>query len=133
MPDSRHKVFISYHHENDQDYKESLLNANEKYDLFDASVDTGDIDDDLPDETIRKIIRDDYLRDSTVTILLVGVETKKESTLTGRSIPACMMARLIKNQECLLSTFLQQVVLFVQPHMVKKKNQFIHLMPIGQQ
>jgi hypothetical protein len=77
MPKSKHKVFISYHHKNDQAYKEALLNANEKYGLFiDASVDTGDIDDDLSDETIRQTIRDDYLRDSTVTILLVGVATK---------------------------------------------------------
>ena len=77
MTASKHKVFISYHHENDQDYKKALLEANEEYGLFiDASVDTDDIDDDLPDETIRKIIRDDYLRDSTVTILLVGEETK---------------------------------------------------------
>lgn len=78
MSKSKHKVFISYHHKNDQDYKEALLDANEKYDLFiDASVDTGDIDDDLPDERIRQIIRDDYLSDSAVTILLVGIETKK--------------------------------------------------------
>jgi hypothetical protein len=75
---ARHKVFISYHHNNDQAYKEALLEANDKYELFiDASVDTCDIDDDLPDETIRQLIRDDYLRDSTVTILLVGTETKK--------------------------------------------------------
>lgn len=77
MSNHKHKVFISYHHDNDQAYKEALLEANDEHDLFvDASVDTGDIDDDLPDERIRQIIRDDYLRDSTVTILLVGVETK---------------------------------------------------------
>jgi len=75
---AKHKVFISYHHKNDQAYKEALLEANKEYELFiDASIDTGDIDDDLPDETIRQLIRDDYLRDSTVTILLVGIETKK--------------------------------------------------------
>lgn len=101
MSNSKHKVFISYHHRNDQNYKESLLDENDKYDLFiDASVDTGDIDDDLPDESIRQIIRDDYLRDSAVTILLVGVEKRQENTLTGKSIPACMMDKLTKNQEC---------------------------------
>lgn len=74
----KHKVFISYHHANDQVYKESLLRLNEQHDLFiDASVDTGDIDEDLDDETIRQKIRDEYLRDSTVTILLVGLETKR--------------------------------------------------------
>ena len=75
----KHKVFISYHHANDQAYKESLIEWNEKndYDIFiDASVDTGDIDDRLSDDSIRQKIRDEYLRDSTVTILLVGTETK---------------------------------------------------------
>ncbi len=73
-----HRVFISYHHSNDQVYKESLLELNKQHSLFiDASVDTGDVSDGLPDETIRTLIRDDYLRNSTVTILLVGSESKK--------------------------------------------------------
>lgn len=73
----KHKVFISYHHANDQKYKEKLLELNEKYDLFiDMSVDTGEIREDLSDERIREKIRDEYLRDSTITILLVGSETK---------------------------------------------------------
>jgi len=72
-----HKVFISYHHENDQLYKEKLLAMNRQHQIFiDISVDTGDINDDLPDSRIRELIRDNYLRDSTVTILLVGLETK---------------------------------------------------------
>ncbi len=72
-----HKVFISFHHANDQYYKEQLLFFNNLYDIFlDHSVDTGDIDDDLDDSTIREIIRDEYLQDSTVTILLVGTETR---------------------------------------------------------
>lgn len=72
-----HTVFISYHHDNDQDYKKELLEINTENQIFvDGSVDTGDIDDDLSDDRIREIIRDDYLKDSTVTILLVGVATK---------------------------------------------------------
>ena len=72
-----HKVFITYHHDNDQRYKESLLQLNRRHRIFvDRSVDTGDISDDLEAQTIRRIIRDDYLRDSTVTILLVGTETR---------------------------------------------------------
>lgn len=74
---AKHKIFISYHHANDQEYKEALIKANEQYDLFiDASVDTGDIDDNLDDESIRQKIRDEYLKDSTVTIVLVGLQTK---------------------------------------------------------
>ena len=74
----KHKIFISYHHENDQPYKERLLGINAAHALFfDQSVETGDIPDFLSDEDIRQKIRDEYLRDSTVTILLVGNETKK--------------------------------------------------------
>lgn len=74
----KHKVFFSYHHANDQKYKVALLDLNERVGIFtDESVDTGDIDPDLPDETIRIKIRDEYLRDSSVTILLVGTETAK--------------------------------------------------------
>ena len=73
-----HKVFISYHHEKDQDYKNNLVKFAKQHSIFiDASVDTGDISDDLSDDSIRQKIRDEYLRDSTVTIVLVGKETKR--------------------------------------------------------
>ncbi|MCY3629773.1 MAG: TIR domain-containing protein [Bacteroidetes bacterium] len=73
-----HKVFISYHHENDQFYKDSLVQMSRQFGIFiDQSVDTGHINDSLPSERIRQIIRDKYLRDSTVTIVLVGLETKR--------------------------------------------------------
>ena len=74
----RHKVFISYHHEYDQWYKEELIRIGKEHAVFiDKSVDDGDISEDIPDEQIRLRIRDDYLRNSTVTIVLVGTETKK--------------------------------------------------------
>ena len=74
----RHKVFISYHHGNDQAHKEALTEFNDKYGVFtDASVDSGDIDDELDDEAIREKIRDEYLQDSSVTIVLVGTETRR--------------------------------------------------------
>lgn len=73
-----HKVFISYHHENDQGYKESLVQFGKQHSIFiDQSVDTGDISDNLRAESIREKIRDEYLRDSTVTIVLAGTETKR--------------------------------------------------------
>ena len=76
-----HKTFISYHHNNDQWYKEELVKFGEENSIFvDRSVDTGDISDDLSDETIRQLIRDEYLRDSTITIVLVGTETKHRKT-----------------------------------------------------
>ena len=68
-----HKVFISHHHRKDQGHKEALVKFGEENSIFvDRSVDTGDISDDLSDEQIRRTIRDRYLRDSTVTIVLVG-------------------------------------------------------------
>jgi hypothetical protein len=71
-----HDIFISYHHKNDQAYKDELLRQNDLYEIFrDGSVDTGDISDGLTDQAIREKIRDEYLRDTTVTILLVGSET----------------------------------------------------------
>lgn len=73
----KHKVFISYHHANDQSYKDELVRFAKENDIFiDGSVNTGDISDDMPDEGIREKIRDEYLRGTTVTILLVGKETK---------------------------------------------------------
>ena len=72
-----HKVFISYHHENDQAYKNRLIEMGKNFGVFiDRSVDSGDIPEGLTDETIRERIRDEYLRDSTVTVLLAGRETQ---------------------------------------------------------
>ena len=72
-----HRVFISYHHL-DQGYKDSLCRWNEQYQIFiDESVYDGDIDDtNMSDEDIRKAIRDNNLRKSTVTLLLVGQQTQ---------------------------------------------------------
>ena len=73
-----HKVFTSYHHKNDQGYKEALVKFGRQHSIFiDESVDTGGISDSLSDESIREKIRDEYLRDSTVTTVLVGTETKQ--------------------------------------------------------
>jgi hypothetical protein len=72
-----HNVFISYHHRNDQWAKEHLLRMSREHQIFrDWSVDTGDIDPNLPNQRIREIIRDDYLKGSTVTVVLVGQETR---------------------------------------------------------
>lgn len=75
---AKHKVFVSYHHQNDQFYKEQLVEFGERYSIFiDRSVDTGDIPEQWDDDRIRREIRDLYLRDSTVTIVLVGSETNR--------------------------------------------------------
>ena len=73
----RHKVFISYYHRDDQDYRELFEDSfSEYYDIMvSKSVELGDIDPYLKIETIRQKIRDEYLQDSTVTVVLVGAHT----------------------------------------------------------
>ena len=73
-----HRVFISYHHHLDQRYKDDLCRWNGLHKIFiDESVYDGDIDDtNMSDEDIRKAIRDNNLRKSTVTLLLVGKQTQ---------------------------------------------------------
>lgn len=75
----RHKVFVSYHHANDQIYRDKFERLFARtYDIMvSKSVQIGDIDTNLKTETIRQKIRDEYLVDSTVTVVLIGSETWK--------------------------------------------------------
>lgn len=76
-PAPRHKVFVSYHHANDQlyrDYFERLFAGIHNV-MVSRSVQIGDIQEGLTTETIRQKVRDEYLRDSTVTVVLVGSQT----------------------------------------------------------
>lgn len=72
-----HKVFVSFHHDNDQKYKDSLVKWGVENNIFiDGSVDMGEIPDDWTSQQIREYIRDEHLKDTSVTILLVGTEIK---------------------------------------------------------
>lgn len=74
---NRHKVFVSYHHELDESYKKifELRFGNAFGAIMPGSVQVGDINPSLPAETIRQKIRDEYLRDTSVTVVLIGAET----------------------------------------------------------
>lgn len=75
---ARHRVFVSYYHNDDQHYKELFESRfSNIYDIYvSESVKMGDIDDTkLSTERIRQKIRDEHLRDSTVTIVLIGAHT----------------------------------------------------------
>lgn len=83
---ARHRVFISYYHHDDQRYKDYLIKMQEfnietmqMQSIFeDFSVHENEIDDTgLSSEQIRCIIRDEYIKDATVLILLCGENTKK--------------------------------------------------------
>ena len=73
----RHRVFVSYYHRDDQAYRDHFENRfSDFYDIYvSESVKMGDIDPNLKTETILQKIRDEYLRDSTVTVVLVGKHT----------------------------------------------------------
>ena len=71
----RHKVFVSYHHANDQRYKDLFVQMMGN-DIVDRSVRDGDIDDTgMNTDRIRQRIRDEFIRDATVTVVLVGTCT----------------------------------------------------------
>lgn len=74
---NRHKVFISYHHALDENYKKSfeLRFGNAFGAIVSGSVQFGEIDPCLATETIRQKIRDEYLRDTSVTVVLIGAQT----------------------------------------------------------
>ena len=70
----RHKVFISYYHADDQEYKDILVDANKRLNLFQnlSVIERGIDDAGLSAEQIRRIIRDEYMREATVLLLLCG-------------------------------------------------------------
>ena len=73
----KRKVFISYHHENDQYWANLMKNTYaDKYQIFydnslDEEVDSED------SEYINRVIREDFIKGSSITIVLCGAETWK--------------------------------------------------------
>lgn len=74
---NRHKVFVSYHHANDQTDRNNFERMfSDTHDIMvSKSVQIGDISSHISTDVIRQKIRDEYLRDSTVTVVLIGAET----------------------------------------------------------
>lgn len=72
-----HRVFISFHHQNDDSYRKifQFRFGNRFGVVAPNAVNDGDINPNADDETIRRRIRDEYLRDTAVTVVLVGTET----------------------------------------------------------
>mgnify|MGYP001347567288 CR=1 FL=1 len=77
---NKHKVFISLYYDEGRDFKKALIDWNEAHDhsLFDDdSVGENEIDDqDKTDEQVRRIIRKEYIKQSSVLLLLCGPKTK---------------------------------------------------------
>lgn len=73
---TKHKVFISFYHQDDQYYKNYI----DKYlseNIINKSVMPGEYDSDNSDEYIKRLIREDKVSDSSVVVVLVGPNTKK--------------------------------------------------------
>ena len=121
-----HKVFISYHHANDQWYKDNLVSMGKYQKIFiDQSVDTGDISDNLSDPAIREKIRDEYLRDSTVTIVLVGQETKRRKHVDWEVYSSMIDGKINKKSGISPLTYPPPVAATTQPATVLKRKQSI--------
>jgi hypothetical protein len=73
----RHNFFVSYHHELDENYKKifELRFGNAFGAIIPGSVNDWDIDPNFPTDTIRQKIREKHLRDTSVTVVLIDVET----------------------------------------------------------
>ena len=68
----RHNVFISYYHEEDQQYKDKFVRMMGD-NIIDKSVSIGAIDDNnAPTEATLQTIREDYIALVSVTVVLIG-------------------------------------------------------------
>lgn len=72
---ARRKTFVSYYHNDDQDYREKFENLFGDL-IISKSVEKDDIDADNSDEYIKQLIQKEYLKDTTVLVVLVGLNTK---------------------------------------------------------
>ena len=76
MSDVRHRCFISYHHDDEDEVQDFIKTFDEERDVFIAralgtDMEQGIIDSDDTDYVMRRI-RELYLKDATVTIVLIG-------------------------------------------------------------
>jgi hypothetical protein len=72
---TKRKTFISYYHYEDQQYKERFKNLFDDL-IIHKSVEDGEIDSDNTDGYIKQLIQKGYLEDTTVLIVLIGINTK---------------------------------------------------------
>lgn len=70
-----HKTFVSYYHKEDQDYREKFENLFGDL-VVSKSVEDGDIDPENSAEYTKQLIQKGYLSDTTVLVVLVGLNTK---------------------------------------------------------
>lgn len=72
---TKRKTFVSYYHKDNQGDRTKFENLFGDL-IVSKSVEKGDIDSDNSNEYIKQLIQKDYLADTTVLVVLVGVKTK---------------------------------------------------------
>lgn len=72
---SKHRVFISFYHHDDQRYKD-YIDAHFGNFMTNESVMDGEYNPDNSDEYIKRLIREDKITSSSVIVVLVGPNTR---------------------------------------------------------
>ena len=72
---TKRKTFISYYHFDDQEYKEKFSNLFDDL-IIHKSVNDGDIDSNNSDDYVKQLIQKGFLSDTTILVILLGVNTK---------------------------------------------------------
>lgn len=95
----KHKVFISFKYTEHHEWKDYLIRLNDEFEIFeDYSVGEGEIDDtNMTDEQIRKKIRDEWIRNASVLVLLNG-SGMRDSKFIDWELHAAMYDGLINKK-----------------------------------
>jgi len=72
--ETRHKVFISYYHK-DNEYYRNRFEELFGHLFINRSVKPGDIDTDVSTEYIKRLIQQNYITGTSVVVVLVGLKT----------------------------------------------------------
>lgn len=72
---TKRKTFISYYHKDDEQYRIEFENLTDDI-IVNKSVANNDIDSDNSDDYIKQLIQKEYLKDTTVLVVLIGNKTK---------------------------------------------------------
>jgi hypothetical protein len=72
--EQKHKVFVSYYHNDDEKWRNKFDSLFEDI-IVPKSVKPDDIDSDNSDEYVKQLIRDNYIIDSSVIVVLIGEKT----------------------------------------------------------
>jgi len=73
-PDEKHKVFITFCHDDDESYK-IKFEDNFEHLFLNKSVGKDEINSDASDEYIKRLIQEEYITDASVVVVLVGPNT----------------------------------------------------------